>query len=621
MRLGIALAIVLTWFVFSSALVAAEAEMNETEKLQTFFEEEWEYGLKENPIMATLFGDLRYNDRLGDSSIAAIERRQRHGVEALRQLESIDRSKLADSDKLNYDLYLENLTLRIEGHRFPWYLTPINQMGGVQQGPPNVVRSLPFRNAKHYEDYLSRLSQLPAVVDQTIERMQEGLKQRITPPKITLRAVAEQIQAQIVSKVEESPFYRPFKNFPETVPLSEQERLRAAGKEAIEQSILPAYQKLHDFWVSEYYPNTRETIGLSSLPNGEQWYAFGVKVSTTTNLLPKEIHEIGLREVKRIRAEMDKIIKGSGFEGTREEFFEFLRGDPQFYYSKPEHLLAGYRDICKRADAELPKLFGKFPRLPYGVREVPEYSAPSQTTAYYHGGSLKAGRPGWFYANTYKLETRPKWEMEALALHEAVPGHHLQIALAQEIEGVPKFRKHGHYTAFVEGWGLYSESLGEEMGFYNDPYSKFGQLTYEMWRAIRLVVDTGMHAFGWDRQKAIDYFKANAGRHEHDITVEVDRYIVWPGQALAYKIGELKIKELRKFATKELGDRFDIRGFHDTVLGSGAIPLSILEQNVKNYVAAEIKKMTNSNIRNWGRTKVEHRPLRRELKNKAVFRP
>ena len=593
MRLGIAL--VFTWFVFSSALVAAEAEMNETEKLQTFFEEEWEYGLKENPIMATLFGDLRYNDRLGDSSIAAIERRQRHGVEALRQLESIDRSRLADSDKLNYDLYLENLTLRIEGHRFPWYLTPINQMGGVQQGPPNVVRSLPFRNAKHYEDYLSRLSQLPAVVDQTIERMQEGLKQRITPPKITLRAVAEQIQAQIVSKVEESPFYRPFKNFPETVPLSEQERLRAAGKEAIEQSILPAYQKLHDFWVSEYYPNTRETIGLSSLPNGEQWYAFGVKVSTTTNLLPKEIHEIGLREVKRIRAEMDKIIKGSGFEGTREEFFEFLRGDPQFYYSKPEHLLAGYRDICKRADAELPKLFGKFPRLPYGVREVPEYSAPSQTTAYYHGGSLKAGRPGWFYANTYKLETRPKWEMEALALHEAVPGHHLQIALAQEIEGVPKFRKHGHYTAFVEGWGLYSESLGEEMGFYNDPYSKFGQLTYEMWRAIRLVVDTGMHAFGWDRQKAIDYFKANAGRHEHDITVEVDRYIVWPGQALAYKIGELKIKELRKFATKELGDRFDIRGFHDTVLGSGAVPLSILEQNVKNYVAAEIKKMTQGN--------------------------
>jgi uncharacterized protein (DUF885 family) len=594
MRLGITLALVSIWFVFSSALVAAEAEMNETEKLQTFFEEEWEYGLKENPIMATLFGDLRYNGRLGDSSIAAIERRQRHGVEALRQLESIDRSKLADSDKLNYDLYLENLTLRIEGHRFPWYLTPIDQMGGVQQGPPNVVRYLPFRNAKHYDDYLSRLSQLPAVVDQTIERMQEGLKQRITPPKITLRAVAEQIQAQIVSKVEESPFYRPFKNFPETVPLSEQERLSAAGKEAIEQSILPAYQKLHDFWVSEYYPNTRETIGLSSLPNGEQWYAFGVKVSTTTNLLPKEIHEIGLREVKRIRAEMDKIIKGSGFEGTREEFFKFLRGDPQFYYSKPEHLLAGYRDICKRADAELPKLFGKFPRLPYGVREVPEYSAPSQTTAYYHGGSLKAGRPGWFYANTYKLETRPKWEMEALAIHEAVPGHHLQIALAQEIEGVPKFRKHGHYTAFVEGWGLYSESLGEEMGFYNDPYSKFGQLTYEMWRAIRLVVDTGMHAFGWDRQKAIAYFKANAGRHEHDITVEVDRYIVWPGQALAYKIGELKIKELRKFATKELGDRFDIRGFHDTVLGSGAVPLSILEQNVKNYVAAEIK-MTQGN--------------------------
>jgi uncharacterized protein (DUF885 family) len=320
------------------------------------------------------------------------------------------------------------------------------------------------------------------------------------------------------------------------------------------------------------------------LPNGEAWYAYNVRQRTTTDLTPEQIHQIGLDEVKRIRGEMEAIIEAVEFEGNFSEFLVFLRTDPQFYHTTKEGLLREYRDIAKRADPELMKVFGKLPRTPYGVIAVPSYAEKSQTTAYYQRGSIEAGRPGYFYANTYALDTRPRWEMEALTLHEAMPGHHLQLALQDELENMPWFRRVGGYTGFVEGWGLYSESLGEEMGFYKDPYSKFGQLTYEMWRAIRLVVDTGMHHLGWSRQQAIDFFKENAGKQEHDIIVEIDRYIVWPGQALAYKIGELKIKELRAWSTAELGDQFDIRAFHDTVLGNGAVPLDVLEANVKHWV-------------------------------------
>ena len=308
---------------------------------------------------------------------------------------------------------------------------------------------------------------------------------------------------------------------------------------------------------------------------------------TTTAMSAEQIHEIGLAEVKRLRAEMDVVIESTGFEGGFEAFLQFIRTDPRFYHTSADDLMREYRDIAKRADPQLTRLFGTLPRTPYGVIEVPDYAAPSQTTAYYQPGSLEAGRPGYFFANTYALETRPRWEMEALTLHEAVPGHHLQIAIQQELQNLPWFRQTPIYTAYIEGWGLYSESLGEEMGFYRDPYSKFGQLTYEMWRAIRLVVDTGMHQLGWSRQQAIDYFKANAGKSEHDIVVEIDRYIVWPGQALAYKIGELKIKELRAHAEQALGDRFDIRAFHDEVLGKGAVPLNVLEANIKAWVEAQ----------------------------------
>jgi len=342
------------------------------------------------------------------------------------------------------------------------------------------------------------------------------------------------------------------------------------------------------FMENEYIPAARKTIAMGDLPNGKAWYAYNVKQSTTTDLTPEQIHEIGLSEVKRIRSEMDEIIKSVDFEGTFEEFLDFLRTDPQFYHETKEDLLREYRDIAKRADPELMKLFGRLPRTPYGVIPIPSYAEKSQTTAYYQRGSVEAGRPGNFFANTYALETRPRWEMEALTLHEAVPGHHLQLALQDELEEMPWFRRVGGYTGFIEGWGLYSESLGVEMGFYKDPYSKFGQLTYEMWRAIRLVVDTGMHQLGWTRQQAIDYFMKNAGKQEHDVIVEVDRYIVWPGQALAYKIGELKIKELRAYATNALGDDFDIRAFHDEVLGKGALPLSVLDANIRAWVKEQM---------------------------------
>ena len=389
----------------------------------------------------------------------------------------------------------------------------------------------------------------------------------------------------MVEDPDKNAMLKAFTEIPAEISESDRQRLRAEAAKALKEKILPAFSKLYDFFAQTYLPHTRESIAMSELPEGKAWYAYNVRKQTTTPMTPQQIHELGLSEVKRIRHEMDKVIQQIGFKGSFAEFCKFLRTDPQFYYKDAESLLSGYRDIVKRADPELAHLFGKLPRLPYGVKAVPAYAEKSQTTAYYQPGSPQAGRPGWYFCNTYALDTRPKWEMEALSLHESVPGHHLQIALSQEMEEAPEFRKHGSYTAFVEGWGLYSESLGTEMGFYKDPYMKFGQLTYEIWRAVRLVVDTGMHSMGWSRQQAIDYFLANSSKNEHDITVEIDRYIVWPGQALAYKIGELKYKELRAYAAKELGTKFDIRQFHDRVLENGAVPLEVLDKRIREWVA------------------------------------
>ena len=569
-------------------LASNDQGLSDEQRLQRYYELSYDWLMLENPGFATYKGDPRGQDRLGDFSAAGVERRQKADRDSLALLKSINRDALSGADRVNFDLLLNDLERKVISQRFPSQYLQMNQMGGPQQNTARLLAMMPNARAEQLENQIARMEAFPAFVDQNIALMRKGLEQGVTPPKIALREVPQQIRNQLVDDASESPLLRGFANIPATVDPLVADTLRKRAERVYRQQVVPAYERLLEFTEDEYLPGARESIAARDLPDGEAWYTNSVALRTTTDLTPQQIHEIGLSEVKRIRAEMDVIIESTGFEGSFMEFLDFLRTDPQFYHTTAEGLMREYRDIAKRADPELTKVFGTLPRTPYGVIEVPDYAAKSQTTAYYQAGSLQAGRPGYYFANTYALETRPRWEMEALTLHEAVPGHHLQISIQQELEGLPWFRQNPSYTAFVEGWGLYSESLGEEMGFYKDPYSKFGQLTYEMWRAIRLVVDTGMHYLGWSRQQAINFFKANAGKSEHDIVVEIDRYIVWPGQALAYKIGELKIKELRAYAEEQLGEDFDIRAFHDEVLGKGAVPLSILDANVRAWVQAQM---------------------------------
>jgi uncharacterized protein (DUF885 family) len=566
--------------------IAAKAGTSDADRLRALLTAWWDYTMTEYPEYATYVGYPGQDHRWTDRSLEAYARRDAEAELPERVLRTIDRSRLSPADQVSFDLFRRDVLEALEGRRFKGRYMPINQKSGIHQEMAGLLMRTSARTVKAGEDVVARLGAVPAVVDQTIGLMKEGMKAGITPPRVTLRDVPQQILNQIVEDPLASPMLKPVVELPESVPAADRERLRARAIAAYKDGVVPAFRKLHRFFVDEYLPKTRESIAARDLPDGEAWYAFQVRSHTTTSLRPREIHELGLAEVKRIRGEMDRVMKEAGFKGSFPEFATFLRTGPRFYFDKPEALLTAYRDICKRADPGLPKLFGRLPRLTYGVEPVPAYAEKSQTTAYYEGGSLRAGRPGTFYANTYDLKSRPRWEMEALSLHESVPGHHLQIAIAQELDDVPEFRRYGGYTAYVEGWGLYSESLGPELGFYKDPYSRFGALTYEIWRAVRLVVDTGMHSMGWTREQAIDFFKQNSSKPEHDIEVEIDRYIVWPGQALAYKIGQLKIRELREYAARELGDRFDLRAFHDEVLGAGALPLDVLEARIKAWVAA-----------------------------------
>ncbi len=568
---------------------ATQGQGSESARLQKLFDLSWDFNLRSSPEFATFVGYPGLNDRWSDSSFEAIEFQRALSPILLKALDSIDHSKLTPAEQVNYDLAHRRLEQGLEGLKFHGEYLQISQLGGPQQDIPQILEAMPVNNVKDYENVVARLRGIPRVLDEAMALLNKGLAEGITPPKITLRDVPAQVGSLLVEDPQKNPLLKAFQKFPPSIPAAEQERLKGEAVKELNERVLPAYRKLHSYLVNTYLPASRDTLGMSALPNGRAWYAYNVRASTTTNLTPEQIHQIGLSEVKRIRKQMDELIASTGFKGSFEEFLTFLRTDPRFFYDKPEDLLTGYRDIAKRIDPGLVKLFGKLPRVTYGVLPVPSYSEKSQTTAYYNEGSFAAGRPGYFYANTYDLKSRPKWEMQSLTLHEAVPGHHLQLSLAQELENVPEWRHYDGYTAFIEGWGLYAESLGSDLGLYEEPYSKFGQLTYEVWRAIRLVVDTGIHDMGWTRQQAIDYFKANSAKAEHDIVVEVDRYIVSPGQAVAYKIGELKIKELRAFAEKELGTKFDIRAFHDHVLGNGALPLDLLEKNIKAWVADEKK--------------------------------
>ena len=553
--------------------------------LADFLAAEWEYTMEHNPTWASSLGDDRFNDRWGDESLAAIEAGHAHDLDALARLHAIDRAALTPADQLNYDLYQRNLQTDIDGYRFRFFLCPVSQQGGVQDAD-DILTNLRFSKPKDYTDWIARLEKLPTLIAQDTALMRQGIKEHILQPKVVMARIPAQIAKQLVDKPEDSPFYRPFKA-PAGLSPEDAKTFEERARHAIADGVIPAYRQFSDFFTKEYLPACYDQVGIWQMPDGAAAYAYFARMHTTTDLTPEQIHEIGLKEVARIRAEMETLKTRVGFQGTLPEFFHFLRTDPQFFYTNRDDLLRAYKVQAKTTDPLLPRFFKTLPRLTYGVEPIPEAIAPDTYTAFYRPGSAAAGRPGMFCVNLYKPETRPKWEMTALALHESVPGHHLQIARAEELGDLPNFRRHGNgYTAYVEGWALYAEFLGEEMGEYNDPYAKFGELTYEMWRAVRLVVDTGIHYYKWDRQKAIDYFMDNAPKTENDITNEVDRYIAWPGQALAYKIGQLKIKELRARATAKLGDRFDVREFHDAVLGGGAVPLDVLEHRIDDWIAA-----------------------------------
>ena len=557
----------------------------DAERLHRLFAFSWEYTMKESPEFATSIGYPGQNDRWMNVSFEAIARRKENYKLDLELINSIDRAKLSGQDAISYDLYRRNAEFSVESAQFPFELLQLNQMGGVHQDVAQVISFTTFKTSRDYEDLVARLNAVPTLIDQHIALLEKGLELKVTPPQITLRDVPQQVLNLIVKDPADSSMLAPFKEMAATVPAADQTRLRQAATEAFTKKVGPAFQKLHDFLVAKYLPGARTTLGANKLPNGEKFYAYRTRQQTTTELSPAQIHQIGLDEVKRIRGQMDKVISGTGFKGDFHAFMKFLLTDPQFYYQDAASLLAHYRDFAKQVDPKLVEFFGFLPRLPYGIKAVPAYAEKSHAGAYYESGSLKAGRPGWFFVNTYDLPSRPKWGIETLTLHEAIPGHHFQIAISQEMEDLPEFRKHGGYTAFSEGWGLYAESLGYEMGFFKDPYQNFGHLADEMLRAVRLVVDTGLHSMDWTREQAIKYFQDNSGTPPHDIVVEVDRYIVWPSQALGYKIGQLKIQELRTYAEKELGEKMDLRAFHDEVLKNGALPMSVLETHIKAWVA------------------------------------
>jgi uncharacterized protein (DUF885 family) len=571
-------------FYISFGVSWAYAESPELAAIQ---DEYWEFKLRESPMFATSTGDSRYNDQLGKVSVADSERRNKAYQEFLTRLEAVDPKQLSENEQINRSILQRHLHDTIAEFRFGDHLMPVTQRSGFYLEFPELRRDAPFNNLKDFENYIARLNAFGEFTDGHIELMRAGIEVGKVLPAVVLEGWEPGADAQIVEDPTKSLLYEPFENFPDSIDETQQEVLRTAGQNAISESVVPAYKQFRKFMADEYVPRARDTISASALPDGRDYYRHRVKSFTTTDMTPEEVHQLGLAEVKRIRAEMEAIIVDLKFDGDFAAFVEHLRTDPKFYAETPDELLKEVALILKRMDGQLPLLFGKLPRIPYGVREVPAYVAPRTTAAYYQppiGGGTKAG---FYFVNTYNLKSRPFYNLEALSFHEAVPGHHLQLALQQELTDMPPFRRYSDFTVFVEGWALYAERLGLEAGFYKDPYSNFGRLTMEMWRACRLVVDTGMHYLGWSREQAIQFLYENSALSMHDIQAEVDRYISWPGQALAYKVGELKIRELRKMAEEELKDNFDVREFHDVVLSSGAVPLDVLEAKVNAWLATK----------------------------------
>ena len=557
-------------------------QVDENKKFIKYLESDWEETLINNPLFASYTGDKRFNDKLNPITIDQFNKDRNLDLESLIKLNNINPDKLSEDNKLNYNLKKFDIESDLNLSQFPIYYLRLNQRGGIQSFYETGNR-LVYQSKKDYYDWLSRLEQFSENILTFLDINKQGLKNGYTQPKLVTRGVVAQIDAIINSDIESNPYLKVFLEADENLLTpTEKEDLINKAKTLINNEINPAYEELNNFLKDDYLVNSRDSIGIKDIPDGKRYYEELAKHYTTTDLTPDEIHNIGLKEIERIRSEMEEIIESVNWDGDFNSFLNYLRTSPRFYYDNPDDLFDAYLIMSKTIDPLLPKLFNVFPRAPYGVIPIPSESAPFTTTAYYNSPS--PGRPGYFYANLYKPDSRPKYEIPVLTVHEAVPGHHFQISIAQELENVPTFRKYQGITAFVEGWGLYSEELGEYINLYDDPYDKFGQLTYDMWRAIRLVVDTGMHYKDWSREDAINLFIENSAKSILDIENEVDRYIAWPGQALAYKIGQLKILELRERAEKELGDKYDIKDFHDEVLKRGSLPLDLLEYYIDEWI-------------------------------------
>jgi len=581
----VALLVPLVGLLTVDAALAAKKAANAP--LLKLFEASWQEDLADDPISATSLGDHRYDDKLTDMSLETVEKRKQRAFTRLAALRKIPKEKLEKADQLNYDLFERETRLVLNEGQFKPYLFATRTFDGPQL-LPELAEVHPFQTVKDYDNWIARINASGVFFDQWIVLLGQGATERRTQPRVTVQKVLEQIKPQLVTNPEESGFYAPFKKMPASFDAATKDRLTAAAKTAIQTVAVPAFQRFDKFFREVYLPASRDTVGIYDTPDGELYYKNRMQYYTTIdNPDATRIHNIGLEEVKRIRAEMEKTLEGINFLGTLDQFLSFIRNDPRFYYKTPEELLAAYEKTARAIEPQLPKLFGRLPKTGFGIRAIPAASAPTTTTAYYQPPALDGSRQGNYYVNLYKPETRPIWEIEALTAHESVPGHHLQIALSYEIKGLPEFRRNANYTAFIEGWALYSESLGYELGLYKDDFSKIGQLNYDMWRAVRLVVDTGMHQFKWTRDQAIYFFKQNTGKSQQDIENEVDRYISWPGQALAYKLGQMRIQTLRAEAEKALGDRFDIRAFHDQLLGMGPLPLAVLDTEMRSWIAAQ----------------------------------
>ncbi|WP_338143893.1 DUF885 domain-containing protein [Bowmanella dokdonensis] len=566
------------------ALPVSAAAQSADNALAKIIEDHWQYSLAEDPITASRMGEAGFSDRL--PAVADKDRARRLAAEKqfLKRLENIQVKELSDDNQVNHAMLRWVLKNSIEANELYLDRIPVNTFYAFWNTALNASKGLSMNTVADYEDYISRIQDFGRYVDQHLANMRVGIQDRFVLPKIVVKGIAPTVRALASNTPEQSSLYEPFANLPASFSASERERLVKEGTAAIRDVALPALDRVATFLEGEYMTAASDTLGAEQLPGGKAYYRHAIRTYVTQDMTADEIHSLGLSEVKRIRSEMDSLIEKSGFEGDFKAFTEFLRTDPQFYATSAEQLLKEAAYIAKRTDYRLPEFFGKLPRQPYGIVPVPDEIAPNYTTASYNPAPVGGTRGGAYWLNTYALDQRPLYELVALSLHEGVPGHHLQSALSKELENVPHFRRTLYLSAFGEGWGLYSERLGVEMGLYDTPYQHFGRLSYEMWRACRLVIDTGIHSQGWSRQQALDFLADNTSLSQANVRAEVDRYISWPGQALSYKMGEIKIRQLRARAEEALGKDFDIREFHDTLLGNGALPLELLDAQIQAYI-------------------------------------